>query len=123
MSRQRIRDTAPEVALRRELHRRGLRYRVEFPLPIPRRRADIAFPKRRVAIFVDGCFWHGCPVHVTSPKTNGDWWTKKLAANKCRDEDTNARLEAAGWVVVRMWEHEDPRIAAKLISTVVRGRG
>src|SRR3954449_1480262 len=76
MSRQARRDTAPEVALRRELHRRGMRFRVDWPLPtMPRRRADIAFTRRHIAVFVDGCFWHACPEHGTAPNSNAAWWT------------------------------------------------
>lgn len=113
MSRQRRRDTAPEVALRRELHRRGLRFYVDrAPLPGVRRRADLVFPRRRVAVYVDGCFWHRCPLHATDPKNNARWWADKLARNVERDRDTDSRLAAAGWTVVRVWEHEDPMTAA-----------
>jgi DNA mismatch endonuclease (patch repair protein) len=117
------RDTPPELALRRVLHGRGLRYRVDYP-PIAgmRRRADIVFSKARVAVFVDGCFWHGCPVHGTLPKKNGSWWAAKLEANRMRDADTNARLGAAGWVVLRFWEHENPTIAAGQVVRTVRSR-
>jgi DNA mismatch endonuclease (patch repair protein) len=107
MSKQRTRDTAPEIALRRALHRLGYRYRVDVPLPgIPRRRADIVFTARRIAVFVDGCFWHGCPEHATWPANNAAWWASKLKANIERDRDTTARLVANGWTVVRIWEHE-----------------
>ncbi|AOD24240.1 very short patch repair endonuclease [Rhodococcus sp. p52] len=113
MSRQRRRDTVPEVALRKELHRRGRRFFVDrAPLPGMRRRADLVFPRRRVAVYVDGCFWHSCPQHATFPKNNAEWWAAKLAANVQRDRDTDARLQAAGWTVVRVWEHEDPVVAA-----------
>lgn len=113
MSRQRRRDTAPEMALRKELHRRGRRFFVDRPpLPGVRRRADLVFPRRRVAVYVDGCFWHRCPVHATAPKKNAEWWDAKLAGNVQRDRDTDARLAAAGWTVVRVWEHEDPVTAA-----------
>src|SRR5688572_8269487 len=90
--------TSPELAIRQRLHRSGLRYRVQHPLPgLTRRRADIAFPRQRVAVFVDGCFWHGCPEHGTWPKQNGSWWRSKIEANQRRDFDTTVRMEAIGW--------------------------
>ncbi|MFF0815257.1 very short patch repair endonuclease [Rhodococcus sp. NPDC003318] len=123
MSAQRRRDTVPELALRRELHRRGRRYRVDrAPLPGIRRRADLVFPVAKVAVFVDGCFWHRCPVHATAPKNNAQWWADKLDANVVRDRDTDARLTAAGWAVVRVWEHEDPITAADAVEMVLRSR-
>lgn len=123
MSAQRPRDTAPELALRRELHRRGRRYRVDLaPLPGMRRRADLVFPRARVAVFVDGCFWHRCPVHATFPKNNAQWWATKLDGNVARDRDTDTRLAEAGWTVVRIWEHEDPVAAADVVEAVVRDR-
>lgn len=107
MARQRTRDTAAEIALRRALHRLGYRYRVDAPLPgMPRRRADMLFTGRRLAVFVDGCFWHGCPAHATWPASNADWWESKLRANIARDRDTTERLRVGGWTVVRIWEHE-----------------
>lgn len=107
MSRQRTRDTGPELALRRALHRLGYRYRVDAPLPgLPRRRADLLFPGPKVAVFVDGCFWHGCPVHATRPARNREWWAAKLAGNIDRDRHTDEHLIALGWTVVRVWEHE-----------------
>jgi DNA mismatch endonuclease (patch repair protein) len=120
MKSQRQRDTAAETALRSLLHRRGLRFRVHYPLPNLRRRADIAFPGRRIAIFVDGCFWHGCPEHGTWPKQNADWWREKIEANRRRDADTDAKLEQRGWKVIRVWEHEDPEAAAGRIEDSVR---
>lgn len=123
MSRQRRRDTDPERALRSSLHRRGLRYRLHRrPVPGLRRQADIVFGPARVAVFVDGCFWHCCPDHATSPKANGAWWATKLAANVARDRDTDERLAAAGWAVVRVWEHEDPTAAAARIAELVCSR-
>lgn len=89
----------------------GYRYRVDFPLPGTRRRADIAFPGKRVAIFVDGCFWHVCPDHITWPKTNAAWWRSKLEGNQRRDRETDRMLTEAGWTVVRLWEHDDPQLA------------
>ena len=109
MSRQRRRDTAPEVTLRRLLHRNGLRFRVDHPLPgMPRRRGDIVFTRARLAVFVDGCFWHSCPQHATTPATRTRWWTEKLERNVARDRDTDRRLAEQGWTYLRFWEHEDP---------------
>lgn len=121
MSRQRTRDTEPEMLLRRELHRRGLRYRVDASLPgLPRRRADILFTRAKVAVFVDGCFWHGCPEHKTAPAANGAWWAAKLARNVERDRETDAHLRSLGWTVLRFWEHEDIKHAATDIEQSVR---
>ncbi|QCQ93270.1 very short patch repair endonuclease [Rhodococcus sp. SGAir0479] len=120
MRAQRRRDTAPEVALRRELHRRGARFFVDrAPLPGLRRRADLVFPRKHVAVYVDGCFWHSCPQHATAPKNNAQWWADKLAANVVRDRDTDARLVAAGWTVVRIWEHENPAEAADRVQVAL----
>jgi len=105
-------ETRPELALRRALHSRGLRYRVHLPVPgAPRRRIDVAFTRARLAIFVDGCFWHGCPEHGRVPSRNGDWWRWKLRRNMERDAETTALLQANGWTVVRVWEHEDVAVA------------
>jgi DNA mismatch endonuclease (patch repair protein) len=120
MSRQRTRDTAPELALRRELHRRGARFFVDrAPLPGVRRRADLVFPRLRVAVYVDGCFWHRCPEHATDPKRNAEWWATKLAANVARDRATDATLTESGWQVVRVWEHEDPTTAATRVQSAL----
>lgn len=117
------RDTGVELELRRELHRRGLRYRVDAaPLSELRRKADVVFRSARVAVFVDGCFWHACPDHGTLPKSNSDWWATKLARTRWRDADTVSRLSEAGWHVVRMWEHEDPASTADHIESLVRSR-
>src|SRR4051794_653167 len=98
MSHQATRDTRPELLLRSELHRRGLRYRVHVrPIPSVRREADVAFTAAKVAVFVDGCFWHGCPIHRTYPRRNSSFWTDKIAGNRVRDADTDARLCADGW--------------------------
>lgn len=123
MSRARRRDTAPELALRRELHRLGLRYRVDRPLPgLPRRRADVLFGPARVAVFVDGCFWHGCPEHSTTPRANREWWTEKIRANQERDRDTDEHLTDLGWLVLRFWEHDDPVRAAATVLVAVTDR-
>ncbi|WP_432492788.1 very short patch repair endonuclease [Kineococcus auxinigenes] len=118
------RDTAPELALRRELHRRGLRYLVDATPPGTnrRRRADLVFRGARVAVFVDGCFWHSCPVHVHPPRANAAWWRVKLGSITARDRDTDARLTEAGWHVVRVWEHEDVVAAADRVHGVVHAR-
>jgi DNA mismatch endonuclease (patch repair protein) len=121
IARVRQRDTAAEWALRRALHRRKLRYRLNYRvLERPRRVADPAFPPLRVAVFVDGCFWHGCPDHVTWPNSNAEFWRAKIEANRARDADTNTRLLAAGWHVLRVWEHESPDQAAARIEDFVR---
>ena len=122
MTSTRQRDTAPELALRSALHARGLRYRIDYKLPGTRRRADLAFPKARVAVFVDGCFWHGCPEHGTWPKANSQWWREKIRANQRRDADTNARLADGGWTVVRVWEHQNPAEAADCIAATLAGQ-
>jgi DNA mismatch endonuclease, patch repair protein len=113
-------DTRPELSLRRELHRRGLRYRVHVePVRGARCRADVVFPRRRLAVFVDGCFWHRCPLHGTQPKTNTDYWEAKLERNALRDRLNDEALLAAGWEVLRIWEHEDPRIAADRVQAAL----
>ncbi|MSW42659.1 MAG: DNA mismatch endonuclease Vsr, partial [Actinobacteria bacterium] len=101
------RDTRPELRLRRALHALGLRYRVHWSLPFDRRRrADLAFTRAKVAVFVDGCFWHGCPEHYVPPSSNITYWRAKVEGNRARDLDTTSRLEELGWVVLRAWEHE-----------------
>jgi|SRR5581483_4949865 len=117
------RDTAAEVALRSILHRMGLRFRVDqAPIPGVRRRADLVFKSARVAVFVDGCFWHGCSEHGTWPKANPEFWREKIETNRRRDADTDRRLREAGWLVLRVWEHEDPTAAARVIRRTVRQR-
>lgn len=124
MSRQRTRDTDAEVALRRILHARGLRYRVNQPLPgLGRRRADLTFSKQRVVVFVDGCFWHGCPQHKTQPKRNSEWWNTKLLRNVARDRETDNHMQNLGWRVVRVWEHEAPAEAAERVVFVLQEQG
>jgi DNA mismatch endonuclease, patch repair protein len=120
---QRTRDTGTELALRSALHAVGLRFRVhQRPLPAVRRVADVVFRRAQVAVYVDGCFWHGCPAHATWPKANADFWKRKLMANQRRDASTDSALADAGWVAVRVWEHEDPREAAGRVEAVVRAR-
>ncbi|MGY1631868.1 very short patch repair endonuclease [Geodermatophilus sp. SYSU D01186] len=124
MQRQRRSGTGPEWAIRRLVHARGLRYRVDAPLPLEgtRRRADMLFPGSRVAVFIDGCYWHACPTHGTKPKANASWWADKLAANVARDRDTDRRMQDAGWTVIRVWEHEDPAEAAERVVQRVRSQ-
>ena len=124
MSSQRRADTVPELALRSELHRRGLRFRVGIKVPgSPRRTIDIAFPKQRVAVFVDGCFWHRCPQHSIPAKNNSGWWSAKLTTNVERDQETTQLLVDQGWQVVRVWEHENPSTVADGIEQLVRPDG
>lgn len=118
MSRQGSRDTAPELAVRRLLHAAGLRYRVNVPVPgMPRRTIDIAFGSAKIAVFMDGCFWHGCPQHATQPKANAEWWRAKLEKNMARDRETTEHLVAAGWTVLRFWEHESPEAVAQAVTS------
>lgn len=123
MQRVRQKNTSAESALRRELHARGIRYRIHVPvLTKPRRVADVAFSGLRVAVFVDGCFWHGCPAHATWPKQNAAFWRDKIEANMARDKDTNERLRAQGWRVIRVWAHEDFKVAARRIAHILERR-
>ncbi|MEV4474192.1 very short patch repair endonuclease [Nonomuraea sp. NPDC049504] len=114
------RDTKPELALRRAVHALGLRYRVATrPISALRRTADLVFPRIRVAVFLDGCFWHGCPRHHTVAKTNASFWAEKVRRNRERDQETDRLLADAGWSVVRVWEHEDPSEAAQRVREIV----
>ena len=123
MSRQRQRDTKPELDLRRLLHAAGYRYRVDFKVDGLRRgKVDIAFTRAKVAVFVDGCFWHACPEHATWPRANSDWWREKLHANVRRDRETDRRLHELGWSVVRVWEHEAAAEAAERVVAALPGR-
>lgn len=124
MSRQGSRDTACEIAVRKLLHAEGLRYRLNVPVPgMPRRTIDIVFGPAKVAVFLDGCFWHGCPQHATQPKANAEWWRAKLDKNMSRDRETTEHLEAQGWAVLRFWEHKVPReIATNVAEAVLRQR-
>ncbi len=117
------RDTKPELALRSAVHALGLRYRVSTrPLKEVRRTADLVFPTERVAVFLDGCFWHGCPEHHTVAVTHAGFWAEKVAGNRARDQDTDRRLGEAGWLSVRVWEHEDPHEAALRVRGEVLAR-
>lgn len=123
MQANRRRDTKPELALRSAVHALGLRYRVDAPPLVGlRRRADLVFSRAKVAVFLDGCFWHGCPEHHTVAASNATFWADKVSGNRARDRDTDARLEAAGWASVRIWEHEDPAVAAQRVAEAVRAR-
>jgi DNA mismatch endonuclease (patch repair protein) len=117
--------TKPEQLLRSELHGRGLRFRKDHLIRAGevRVKADIVFPRRRVAVFVDGCFWHGCPEHGHVPKANAHYWTSKLARTSARDRRTTAALEDDGWRVVRIWEHVPIDEAAGAVACALRDRG
>lgn len=120
MSRQARADTAPEMALRRLLHKQGKRYRVSWPVPgMPRRKLDLAFTRARVAVNVHGCFWHGCPLHGTWPAANAAWWQQKIEKNRARDEETKRHLESMGWTVLEVWEHELPESALERVLTAL----
>nr|WP_082993320.1 very short patch repair endonuclease [Mycobacterium sp. 1245111.1] len=107
MQAQRRRDTEVEIGIRKALYRLGYRYRVDYrPEKSLRCRGDLVFTKRKVVVFIDGCFWHGCPLHATSPKNNAEWWREKLDANIERDRRNSLALRDLGWTVVRVWEHE-----------------
>ncbi|MFD8557876.1 very short patch repair endonuclease [Streptosporangium canum] len=121
MQANRSRDTRPELAVRRALHAMGLRYRVaRRPLPHLRRTADLVFGPAKIAVFIDGCFWHRCPDHYTPPATNQAYWKAKIDANAARDSHTTTALQATGWTVMRFWSHEDPRDIATRVATQVR---
>jgi DNA mismatch endonuclease, patch repair protein len=121
----RNRDTSPELALRKLVHAAGFRYRVAAkPLPKMRRTADMVFRPVKVAVFIDGCYWHGCSEHFVLPKTNTEYWRTKIERNMERDGDTDAQLRAAGWTVLRFWEHEQADLCASVVcSTVAARRG
>ena len=114
--------TRPERELRQELHRRGRRFRVDHAVRVPELRpirVDVAFPRKRLLVFVDGCFWHGCAEHGTSPRANSSYWRTKLAVNAERDVRQTAALEAAGWRVLRIWEHVPALEAARLVEQML----
>ncbi|MRK01372.1 DNA mismatch endonuclease Vsr [Aeromicrobium sp. S22] len=121
MSAQKRQGTLPEMLIRQALHADGYRYRIGYPVPgAPRRSIDIAFPGQKVAIFVDGCFWHGCPTHATSPKSNAEWWRLKIDRNRERDLETNSLLVNDGWTVCRLWEHEPVGDAVTRIEALLQ---
>ncbi|MBL9088907.1 MAG: very short patch repair endonuclease [Planctomycetia bacterium] len=123
MRAQRRESTSPEVRLRRCLFAHGLRFRLHQPLLHGRaRKIDIVLPKHRAAVFVDGCFWHGCPQHGTRPKVNRWYWDAKFSRNQARDRDTDRRLRALGWKVFRFWEHLSPESAAARVAKWVAVR-
>lgn len=117
-------DTKPETLLRSTLHREGMRFRKNYLVAENdfRVKIDVAFPKARVAVFVDGCFWHGCPAHQRVPRRNADYWAPKLAANAQRDRRIDDALVGAGWAVIRVWEHEDPAEIAGRLALLVASR-
>lgn len=114
MRRNSRRDSKPEIALRRALHQRGLRFRIDMPIKLETRtvRPDVVFSRARLAVFIDGCFWHCCPEHGNAPRANTDYWRPKLARNVERDRLVDAELSAAGWKILRAWEHENPEKVA-----------
>jgi len=126
MRANRRRDTAPERRVRSALHAVGLRFRVDLALRVEHWarviRPDVVFTSAKVAVFVDGCYWHGCPEHYEAAKSNVDYWGPKIARNRERDEAQTVALQSDGWLVVRVWEHEDPAAAAAAISVAVRSR-
>lgn len=123
MQGNRSRDTTPEMALRRALHAKGLRYRVcAYPLPDLRRKVDIVFRPARVAVEVYGCFWHGCPQHHRQPAANNEYWREKLTRNIKRDMQTRQQLEQAGWLLITVWEHENAEEAARRVADAVQAR-
>jgi DNA mismatch endonuclease (patch repair protein) len=120
MAKVRQKGTGAEIALRRELYQGGLCYRVDYEvLKKPGRVADVAFPALKIAIFVDGCFWHGCPEHATWPKQNAEFWRQKSEVNRLRDAATNSRLLDVGWTVLRFWEHESPIRGTETVAQTV----
>lgn len=122
MRANRRRDTAPELALRSALHRAGMRFRVDFPIRPEGHRAirpDVVFPRRKVAIYLDGCFWHGCPVHGTVARSNADYWRNKIADNQARDRRVTTALEQDGWTVLRFWTHQEPQEIVRLVADTV----
>lgn len=117
---QRRRDTDAELQVRKRLHAAGVRYRVDVrPEKDLRIRGDIVWRGLRIIVFIDGCYWHGCPDHATRPKANADWWACKLDGNVARDRRADRELTARGWTVLRYWEHEHPAEVAVAIKTIV----
>lgn len=123
LSAQKRSNTRPELQLRRRLFKAGLRYRVDHRVPdLSRRTIDIAFTGQRVAVFVDGCFWHGCSQHFVPPRSNAEWWATKIDSNRVRDHETTLHLEARGWTVVRLWEHELPDAMCSIVLAELNRR-
>ena len=125
MQGNRGRDTKPEIAVRRLLHRAGYRYRVDVrPVQELARRADIVFTRQRLAVFIDGCFWHGCPAHYRPAKVNAERWQDKIDGNRRRDRETTERLIEEGWIVLRLWEHEPPAEGlARIVAALNEANG
>jgi DNA mismatch endonuclease (patch repair protein) len=120
MQGNRSRDTLPEIAVRSAVHAMGLRYRVSArPIKEVRRTADLLFRRSKLAVFIDGCFWHGCPAHHAPPKTNAGYWAQKIEGNRARDVQTTELLRIAGWTVLRFWSHEEPMAVAARIARAV----
>lgn len=117
MSSVRSKNTAIEMQLRRALWKAGLRYRVNFRLP---GKPDIVFPKRKIAVFIDGCFWHGCPIHGSVPKTNANFWEAKIKGNIERDQRITAQLTTDGWLVIRIWEHEIKKCLDAIVENIIQ---
>ncbi len=117
-------ETSPELAVRKELFARGHRYRVRYTVRYDATwtRPDIVFTRRRVAVYIDGCFWHSCPRHGTSPQTNARYWKPKLMTNRLRDQRASSALRRDGWCVLRFWEHQDPALVCDIIGLVLTNR-
>lgn len=125
MQSNRGRDTAPEMRVRSALHREGLRFRKHVrPVPELRCTADVVFRPERLAVFIDGCYWHSCPVHATYPKNNGEWWRQKLDRTRERDGRNATVLGEAGWHVLRVWEHENlDDVVQRIMEALTQLRG
>ncbi|ERI35593.1 DNA mismatch repair protein Vsr [Arthrobacter sp. AK-YN10] len=120
MQGNRSRDTKPELAVRKLLHSRGFRYRVsQRPIPALKRTADLIFSRPKVAVFIDGCFWHGCPCHYRAPSANAQYWVAKLERNRLRDIETTKVLQMEGWTVLRFWAHEEAGTIADRIEEII----
>ncbi len=116
MSQVKNRNTKPEVSVRKLLWQKGFRYRIEYGL---RGKPDIVFPANNIAIFIDGCFWHHCPMHYKTPETNTKFWKNKILQNKKRDYKNNIQLRKAGWTVLRIWEHEVKKNPIKVVNKII----
>tara|TARA_Y100001958_G_scaffold158256_1_gene155576 strand:- start:1316 stop:1732 length:417 start_codon:yes stop_codon:yes gene_type:complete len=120
MRNQRIVDTKPESEIAKACFAKGLRYRKDVDIPEVKTRGDLVFRKHNLVVFIDGCFWHGCPWHYKTPKTRSDWWDAKIERNKLRDAQKTRKLRRLGWKVVRVWEHVEPEKAAKRIVNKIK---